>query len=134
LLLLAVSMVWTLLFLFCMFANWIIPIWDQNHEFTAFTASILPFISVMTFFDILQVVLSGALRGAANVKVVMLTRLCTIFLVVMPLSYVAAHMHINDPVMKFVLIFGSFYIGGLFMTIVYMLRFRGEAWKGRFIN
>jgi len=33
-------------------------------------------------------------------------------------------------VLKFILLYGSFYIGNGLMSIVYIQRFRGHDWKG----
>ena len=81
------------------------------------------------FFDLLQLVLSGALRGAGNVKLVMTVRLLVCGFYFLPVSYILSQLAIEDTTLKLVLIYGSFYIGNALMSIVYINRFRGEDWK-----
>jgi len=123
------TMVITILVFCSMYPEHIIGIFDKKGEFTALAARIFPVLSILVFSDVLQVLLSGALRGAANVKVVMYTRLavCTFFF--LPVSWFISQAAIQDDAMKIVLIYASFYFGNALMTLVYINRFRGEEWK-----
>ncbi len=128
-LLLASVMVFSILFLFCLSPATIIQCFDKKGVFTAFASYAFPFLSVLVFCDLLQLILSGALRGAADVKTVMWVRLgvCTLFF--LPISYSIYLLPIANPLIKFMIIYGSFYIGNGLMSIIYIVRFRGDAWK-----
>jgi len=121
--------VFALLSIFILFSHWVVALFDKTGDFSELVIRIFPFLSALVFFDLLQVVLSGALRGAGNVKVVMFARLIICFGFFVPLSYFISQMAIENPAVKFMLIYGSFYIGNLFMTYIYIQRFRGERWK-----
>lgn len=91
-------------------------------------------LSLLSFFDILQVILSGALRGAGDVKTVMYVRLAVCLGFFMPSSYVLSHIAIENQVLKFVLIYSAFYIGTALMSFVYINRFRGNDWKVKIVK
>ena len=122
-------MVFTILIIFSYNPTFYISFFDQKAKFTDFAASAFPILSVLVFFDLLQLILSGALRGAGNVNVVMLVRLMVLLLYFIPVSYIIAHWPMRSDLIKFILLYGSFYIGNGLMSIVYIWRFRGEAWK-----
>lgn len=107
----------------------VIRIFDFKGEFTSFAATAFPIISVLAFFDVLQLVLAGALRGAANVKVVMWTRVVTCLFVFAPLAYTFSRMSIENVVLKFVLVYSSLYVCNAVMSLIYIKRFRRESWK-----
>jgi Na+-driven multidrug efflux pump len=88
-------------------------------------------LSVLVFFDLVQLILSGALRGAGDVKVVMWTRLAVCIGYFFPVSYFLTNLPIADPALKFLLIYGSFYVGNGLMSIVYINRLRGAKWKAQ---
>ena len=67
--------VFSILLIFSLWPSYFIGIFDSKNKFTAFSARIFPMLSVLVFFDLLQLILSGALRGAANVNAVMWVRL-----------------------------------------------------------
>lgn len=106
-----------------------VQIFDKNGDFTWLAAKALPWLSVFVFFDLLQLILSGALRGASNVKTVMNTRLLVCIGYFAPISYILSILPIENQALKFVLIYGSFYVGNALMSIAYINRFRGEEWK-----
>lgn len=107
----------------------VIHFFDRSSEFAPLVARVYPILSVLVFFDLLQLILSGALRGAGNVKTVMIVRLFVCLLYFGPMSYLIAHLPIADETMKFILVYGSFYIGNGLMSLIYIRRFRGEEWK-----
>lgn len=127
---LASIMVFSILALFSLFSGSLLTIFDKNGDFTQLTVRIFPILSVLVFFDLVQLVLSGALRGAGDVKVVMWTRLAVCIGYFFPVSYFLAQLPIADPALKFLLIYGSFYVGNGLMSIVYVNRLRGPKWKG----
>lgn len=126
---LASIMVFSILVLFTVFSGSLLTIFDKNGDFTHMTVRIFPILSVLVFFDLVQLVLSGALRGAGDVKVVMWTRLAVCIGYFFPVSYLLTQLPIADSAIKFLLIYGSFYVGNGLMSIVYVNRLRGPKWK-----
>ncbi len=126
---LASIMVCSILALFSIFSASLLTIFDKNGDFTSMTVRIFPFLSILVFFDLIQLVLSGALRGAGDVKVVMWTRLAVCIGYFFPVSYFLTQLTIVDPAIKFLLVYGSFYVGNGLMSIVYINRLRGAKWK-----
>jgi putative MATE family efflux protein len=122
-------MVFSILILFSLYPAPIIRFFDKHGEFTPLAAHAFPILSVLVFFDLIQLLLSGALRGSGNVKVVMYVRLVVCFGYFVPLSYLLSNMHIVDETLKFILVYGSFYFGNALMSIAYINRLRGEEWK-----
>lgn len=123
------TMVFSILIILSIWPSFFVGLFDRNGDFTWLAARVLPFLSVLVFFDLLQLILSGAMRGASNVNTVMITRLLVCIGYFAPVSYFFSCASIQDPVLKFVLIYGSFYIGNALMSISYIHRFRGEKWK-----
>ena len=122
-------MVFSILAVFSVYPTQLMKISDKNGDFTQLTAQIFPILSVLVFFDLIQLILSGALRGAGDVKVVMWTRLAVCIGYFIPVSSFLASLDIANPVLKFLLIYGSFYVGNGLMSIVYINRLRGSKWK-----
>ncbi len=109
----------------------IIRFFDKTGEFTPMAAYVFPILSILVFFDLIQLILSGVLRGAGNVKVVMYVRLAICLGYFVPLSYFFATMHFQSETLKFILVYGSFYFGNALMSIAYVSRLRGHAWKAQ---
>lgn len=126
---LASSMVFAILIILVSFPEQVIGLFDHQREFTPLAAAVFPFLSILVFCDLVQLVLSGALRGAANVRMVMLTRLIVCGGYFVPISYVFSILPIESVALKFILIYGSFYFGNALMSIVYIYRLRSEEWK-----
>lgn len=112
----------------------VIRFFDFKGEFTAFAAKAFPIISVLAFFDVLQLILAGALRGAANVRVVMWTRLIVCGLIFAPMAYGFSCLETENTVLKFVLVYSSLYVCNAVMSLVYIWRFRQEAWKQKAVK
>ena len=129
--LLASICVCAILFVFSVWPKFFIQFFDHKEKFTAFAAQIVPFLSVLVFFDLLQLIMAGALRGSANVKYVFITRLCIVFLYFIPVSTFLAQLNLKNDMLRFLLIYGSFYLGNGLMSVVYIIRFRGERWKSK---
>ncbi len=109
--------------------DWALSFFDKTGTFTPFAATVFPYLSLFVFFDLVQLILSGALRGAGDVRTVMLVRFLVICLYFIPVSYWIAHIPMESKAFKFMLIYGSFYIGNALMSVVYVVRFKGHAWK-----
>lgn len=118
-----------ILVIFSIKPEFFIGIFDKKGEFTYLAARAFPILSVLAFFDALQVILSGALRGAANVKTVMMVRLIVCGGIFVPVSYMLSSLSVEDLVLKFLLIYGSFYVCNGIMSIIYINRFRSDEWK-----
>jgi len=118
-----------ILVLFSLMPETVIGLFDKKGDFTASAARAFPILGMLAFFDVLQVILSGALRGAANVKTVMMVRLAICGGIFVPISYMLTFLPIADPVIKFVIIYGSFYVCNGLMSIIYINRFRSDEWK-----
>lgn len=106
----------------------IIQFFDKTGEFTPLAVAAFPFVSVLVFLDLIQLILAGALRGAGNVRMVMQTRLLICIGFFIPVSYLLSNMQM--PVFtKFILIYSSFYVGNALMSVVYIRRFRSDEWQ-----
>jgi MATE family multidrug resistance protein len=125
----ASCMVFTIIVILIFNAQFVIGLFDQRGEFTPMAATVFPVMSVLLFFDLVQLLLAGALRGASNVRLVMLVRLiiCGGFFV--PVSYICSRLPIENVAIKFMLVYGSYYVGNLLMSLIYIQRLRSEDWK-----
>lgn len=94
----------------------------HNKEIGCIAAKVFPALSLFVFIDLLQLILSGALRGSFNVQTVMKTRVCIIVFYFMPTSYALSLLPIQSNVLKFFIIYSSFFIGNGLMSIVYIKR------------
>jgi putative MATE family efflux protein len=113
--------------------TYFVSFFDPKDKFTEFTVGVLPIISLLGFFDLTQVFLAGALRGAGDVKVVMWTRVlaCAFFFV--PISYIFSTMTDFSDATRFILIFGSYYVATGIMGLVYLYRIKSHAWHRHII-
>lgn len=123
-------MVCTILCIFSLYPAFFIGFFDKKKIFTDFAAQVFPVVSVLVFFDLLQLILAAALRGASDVRTVMWVRLIALSCFFIPVSYVVAQMSFESAALKFILIYGSFYVGNGLMSLIYIKRFRGDSWKG----
>jgi MATE family multidrug resistance protein len=121
--------VFSILIFFSYKPEFFISIFDPKKKFTEFAAAVFPLMSMLVLFDVVQLILSAALRGAANVRVVMWARMGTFLLYFIPVSFLLAQVTAFNPMIKFFLIYGSFYVGNAVMSIIYIWRLRGEDWK-----
>lgn len=125
---LAVSII---LIIFSLFPQEITYFFMPGNNFASFAAVVFPMISVLVVLDILQLILAGALRGAANVRVVMITRLIVGFGLFIPLSYVCSIFPFASQTTKFIFVYGSYYVTNGIMSLVYVLWFRRDIWKNK---
>jgi MATE family multidrug resistance protein len=126
---LATLMVAFILIVFTYYREAIIAVFDKKGEFSHIAAQAFPLLSLFIVFDLFQLILSGALRGSGNVRIVMIVRFITCFCYFMPVSYLLAHTPFDNDALKLILIYGSFYLGNALMSIWYVRRFRSERWK-----
>lgn len=127
--LLAMGMVSTLLGLFIYYRAYIINIFDKKGDFSGIAMQAFPVLSIFIIFDLVQLILSGALRGAGNVRIVMIVRLITCFAYFVPVSYALSQWKCENEALKLILLYGSFYLGNALMSIWYIRRFQSEHWK-----
>ena len=118
-----------ILLVIALFPAFFVQLFDKNGDFTVLAVTVIPILSVFILFDVVQLILSGAMRGSSNVKTVMITRLLVIGLWFMPLTYFLSKVNIENVAVKFMLIYSLYYVGNLIMAVVYVIRFRGEKWK-----
>lgn len=123
------TMVMSLLLIIMIYPKYIVQFFDKTGDFTHLAAAVFPLLGGLVFFDLLQLILSGALRGAGDVKTVMIVRFLVCFLYFMPFSFFASQLPIDNTIMKFTLIYGSFFIGNALMSTLYIVRFNGNRWK-----
>lgn len=102
------------------YAVQIVDFIGHNKEIGCIAAKVFPALSLFVFIDLLQLILSGALRGSFNAQTVMITRVCIIIFYFMPTSYALSLLPIQSDVLKFFIIYSSFFIGNGLMSIVYI--------------
>lgn len=131
---LSFGMVLAWLLFFSLHAHSIASLFDKNGNFYPLAARAFPLISLLVIFDLLQLILSAALRGAGNVKTVMIVRFIVCFGYFVPLSYFLSQLPINDDMLKIVLIYGSFYVGNGIMSVMYIIRLQSKHWNTRLMK
>lgn len=102
------------------FPHKIIHLFDIKGDFTDFSATVFPIISVFVIFDILQIILAAALRAQGKVKIVMVIRLAICFLFFGPITYFLSTNICEDYTLKFLLIYSSFYLSNAIMGLLYI--------------
>jgi len=127
--LLASGMVSVILAFFIYKRAYIINIFDKKGDFTEIAMQAFPLLSIFIVFDLIQLILSGALRGSGNVRIVMIVRFVTCFCYFVPVSYLLSQWTFNNEAVKLVLLYGSFYLGNALMSIWYIKRLQSEHWK-----
>ncbi len=119
------------LLILCFNASYFISHFDPNNKFTLFAASVLPAISLLVFFDFTQVVLAGALRGAGDVRTVMWVRVLVCSLFFLPVSYYLSNLTTISNAVKFILVYGSFYVTTGIMGLIFLYRIKSKKWIKR---
>lgn len=131
-LLISTFLVMFLLLVVSCFPFTIVNFFDRTGEFTMQAAKVLPVISFFVFFDIIQLILSAALRGMSFVKLVMKTRIYMAFGFFIPFTYFVNKSFTLDTLNKFLLLYGIFYFSSAMMAFLYVYKFRNmdsEAYK-----
>ena len=119
----------TALIILCVNAKFFVSFFDPNNEFSHFASVVLPPISLLVIFDFVQVILAGALRGAGDVRTVMLGRLFPCLLFFWPVSYLISTITWLNPTVKFVLIYGTHYLNTGIMGIIFLYRVISHKWQ-----
>jgi len=127
----SMSMMGLIILIFCLWPTTIIQCFDKKGVFIDFAQRAFPLVSILVICDLLQLVLSAALRGAGDVKTVMVVRLAVCLCFFFPVSYILSLMPCTNIMLKFVLIYASFYVNNGIMSLIYIYRLRGHAWKNQ---
>lgn len=127
--LLAALMVFVVVVLCCLDVKFIFSFFDKKGDFSVFSAQVFPVVSILIFFDLLQLILASALRGSGDVKTVMWTRLTVCIGFFGPVSYFFSVTVIQNSMLKFILIYTSLYLAAAIMGVIYIKRFSGSQWK-----
>jgi multidrug resistance protein, MATE family len=128
-LLLSSGMVACFLLFFSAKALYISSFFDKTGFISGFASQAFPFISIFVFFDILQLILAGALRGTGNVSVVMLVRIGIFVFFFGPFSYALTHFVVLEEFSKFIALYSLFYISNALMTAAYVYCLSGDEWQ-----
>lgn len=115
----------------CFNAESLVALFDQQGQFTKFAARALLLLSPLVVFDLLQLILAGAIRGAGDVSTVMWTRICCCCGVLLPFSYAVSHLPNTSDFVRFVLTYGSFYLNTALMGFIFLLRLSGNKWLSK---
>jgi MATE family multidrug resistance protein len=122
--LISTTSVFVALLVISIYPNKIVSLFDKTGTFTHQATKILPIISVFVLFDVVQLILSAALRGISQVRLVMNTRILLSFLFFIPLTFVISNFVLVDSLLKFLLLYGTFYISSALMACFYVYKFR----------
>ncbi|MCK4264772.1 MATE family efflux transporter [Candidatus Babeliales bacterium] len=104
-------------------------VFDPRKKFSSFAGAAFPFISLLVVFDFIQLILAGVLRGAGDVKTVMWIRFCTCFFFFYPVSKFISTLPIENELLKFILIYGSFYLNTGLMGLLFIFRLKSKRWS-----
>lgn len=114
----------------CISPEPVISLFDRKGAFTSHAASALPLVSIFVGLDVIQLLLSAILRGVGDVRTVMMVRVIGSVCCVLPLAFLCSYLPVS-PFVRFILIYGSFYMGGGVMSLLYWRRLMGDSWKAR---
>lgn len=127
----AAGMLTLTLSILCFYARPLIENFDKKGKFTDFASPALVLISILVVFDFVQLILAGALRGAGDVKTVMKVRFFSCLLFFVPMVYIFSNLNMENQVLKFVLIYGSFYFNTGIMGIFFLKRIKSGKWQNK---
>jgi len=120
-----------LFFILCSKPHICVRIFDLKNEFSDLAAAVLPMISILSIFDLLQIALAAALRGAGDTKTVMYGRAAACGLFFFPVSWFLSNLPIKNTALKFILIYGSFYVATGIICCIFLKRFTSNKWYSR---
>jgi len=128
-LILAVSMVMFILGICSWYAPVIVGWFDAHHVFTDFAVPALRIMSCVAVFDVLQVILSSALRGVAHMRVVLWVRIGMLVGVLIPATWLMSSIAFMNDFDTFIGVYSSFYFGNGLMALCYVYWFRSGRWR-----
>lgn len=110
-------------------SGFFVSFFDPKNKFTVTAAAILPLINMLVIFDFIQLILAGALRGAGDVKAVMWGRFISCAFFFVPISIIFSKLPIDNQIIKFTLVYGSFYLNTAVMGLIFLYRIKSHKWK-----
>jgi Na+-driven multidrug efflux pump len=110
-------------------SGYFVSFFDPKHKFTIMAAAILPLINMLVVFDFIQLILAGALRGAGDVKAVMWGRFLSCAFFFVPVCYLFSILPIENQILKFTLVYGSFYFNTAVMGLIFLYRIKSHKWE-----
>ena len=128
-LMMAIILVGVILLVGSLWPSWFVTFFDKKGEFGHLVAVIFPALSVLILIDLLQLILSAALRGAGDVSTVMWTRVVVISCYFIPATYIISWFTFDAMVTKMLVTYAAFLFGNALMSIVYVYRLRQNHWK-----
>ncbi len=128
-LLLTMVTVGTTIAILCVKSRYFVSMFDPNNNFTDFGSAVLPMISLLVIFDFIQVIFAGALRGAGDVKTVMKVRFLSVALFFFPACYFASRVPTSNNNLKFIMIYGCYYLTTGIMSICFLKRIMSNKWQ-----
>jgi len=131
---LASIMVGSILIIITLFPYMIVNFYGCDPEICYLVAAVFPSLSILVMFDLLQLILSGALRGAGDVQTVMVTRIVVIAGYFIPITYVIEWLPLTTIASKMLITYTAFLVGNGVMSIVYMYRLKQDHWKKKNIK
>lgn len=131
---LAFGLISAILIIFCIWSEFFIKILDRHGTFTEFAVKSVPLVSLLILLDVGQLILSAALRGAADVKMVMWVRVLVGVFFFFPASYFFANLKIENILIKFILVYGSFFFAAGIIGVIYLIHLNSNKWKHHALN
>ncbi len=118
----------SILFVLCLDPAFFVRFVDHKDKFTSLASRVFPVISVLVVLDFVQLILAAALRGAGDVRTVMLVRAITCFGFFWPMGWYISRIPMDNIALKFMLIYGLFYINNGLMGILFIIRMKTKKW------
>jgi putative MATE family efflux protein len=115
----------------CFKASYFVGLFDKGGQFADSATTAFIIISLFVIFDITQVILAGALRGAGDVKAVMWGRVFSLVFFFMPISYFFSKFPFKNSNTTFIVIYSSYYIATGVMSIIFFVRIKSRKWQKR---
>lgn len=111
-----------------------LSILNKAKAYNEFIGYSLPYLALLMLFDVLQLILSAALRGAGDVQVVMWARMVITGLFFIPFAFVISLLPLENLLVKFILLYGSVHLSYAFMALIYIIRLKSGLWKKQSIE
>ncbi|MBU1008121.1 MATE family efflux transporter [Candidatus Dependentiae bacterium] len=115
----------------CLKASFFIGLFDKDvtNSFGHIAAPALVLVSALVVFDFIQLILAGALRGAGDVRTVMIVRFFSCLLFFTPIAYIISKLPITNLAVRFGLIYGTFYLNTAVIGFFFMRRIVSGKWQ-----
>ncbi len=120
--------------LFIFYPHFFLALLNKRNAYNDYISHSLWYIALLIFFDVLQLILSASLRGAADVKTVMWARLVATGLFFVPVAYIISMLPMENILMKFILLYSSVHFSYALMGAIYVMRFKSGEWKRQSIK